>query len=363
MPTQPDQVQPSPRDLDKARAQGAAAFAANKPRESCPYQDPSSSTAWTTGWDRAQAAWANVEARHDSEGADVSQVEPVVLRAGKVPAVQVLSVDLHRPWRIGESNRCNARVRLVLPKYKLVASCKGEADGPVLDMLIAHGLRGDENVLRLLGVGDRAYVPFERTHGAREGFIERSAAGFMLCRPAGDWAVVGDVEHANRGRLGMPYDACGAPHVRWCADSLTSAIWAAYGDGSDAGLRILAEIQSSVDAVARGLAPLGCIEPAQNPVTIELGDFGESVPSPRPLPCGLPPSSIPAPEGGYMRVYIEPVTITENPPTAGQGGTEDESIDMRPALSTVATAKLPASGSLFNTFNTRVLAQLQGKVT
>lgn len=38
----------------------------------------------------------------------------------------------------------------------------------------------------------------------------------------------------------------------------------------------------------------------------------------------------------------------------------DESIGM-PPLSTMADAEIPASGSMFNTFNTRVLAELQGK--
>jgi hypothetical protein len=59
-------------------------------------------------------------------------------------------------------------------KYKLIASCEGDADGAVLDMLIAHGCPAREVVLAAMREGERTDI---------EGlFVERVPGGWHLLR-------------------------------------------------------------------------------------------------------------------------------------------------------------------------------------
>jgi hypothetical protein len=58
--------------------------------------------------------------------------------------------------------------------YKLIASCEGEADGAVLDMLIAHGCQAREDVLAAMREGERTDI---------EGLlVERVPGGWHLLR-------------------------------------------------------------------------------------------------------------------------------------------------------------------------------------
>jgi hypothetical protein len=59
-------------------------------------------------------------------------------------------------------------------KYKLIASCEGDADGAVLDMLIAHGCPAREVVLAAMREGERTDI---------EGLlVERVPGGWHLLR-------------------------------------------------------------------------------------------------------------------------------------------------------------------------------------
>jgi hypothetical protein len=62
--------------------------------------------------------------------------------------------------------------------YKLIASCEGDADGAVLDMLIAHGCPAREAVLAAMREGERTDI---------EGLIvERVPGGWHLLREVVD---------------------------------------------------------------------------------------------------------------------------------------------------------------------------------
>jgi hypothetical protein len=62
--------------------------------------------------------------------------------------------------------------------YKLIASCEGEADGAVLDMLIAHGCPAREDVLAAMREGERTDI---------EGLlVERVPGGWHLLREGGE---------------------------------------------------------------------------------------------------------------------------------------------------------------------------------
>jgi hypothetical protein len=59
-------------------------------------------------------------------------------------------------------------------KFKLIASCEGDADGAVLDMLIAHGCPAREDVLAAMREGQRTDIT-----GL---IIERVPGGWHLLR-------------------------------------------------------------------------------------------------------------------------------------------------------------------------------------
>jgi hypothetical protein len=149
--------------------------------------------------------------------------------------ITVLSVD-------ADGETAIARVRITVPTYKLIASCKGDADGAVLDMGIAHGLHFDAEALELLGVGER-----EAFDG---GYIERLEAGWALCRYAGTTAADGDVQlywESGNARYGTG----SAPLDGWCSDSIIRALEHALGRGSDDMRSALTSIVSTVDMAAR----------------------------------------------------------------------------------------------------------------
>jgi hypothetical protein len=208
---------------------------------------------------------------------------------------------------------CHATVRVKLPKFKIVASCKGEADGAVLDMLSAHGMRGDANLLALLGVGDRGYLPptvepskvqlqqllrggaqapveqkdsndigwaaalaltgvsadpwveqhrqaalakCVRFINERESrlicFIERLAAGFLLGRVDGEEIVVGgvDLQAIEPGDLVTNFgDSTWALDVTRCT-TIIAAIDGAFGPDSDEGQQALRQIEAAASEAA-----------------------------------------------------------------------------------------------------------------
>jgi hypothetical protein len=148
--------------------------------------------------------------------------------------IAVLSVDADGEVAI-------ARVRVTVPSYKLIASCKGDADGAVLDMGIAHGLHFDADLLGLLDIGERDVFD--------GGYIERLEAGWALCRHAGTTTVDADVELYRQSNT--HYGTGSAPLDGWCSDSFIRALEHAFGRGSDDMRSALDGIVSSVDMAAR----------------------------------------------------------------------------------------------------------------
>lgn len=144
-----------------------------------------------------------------------------------------------------------AAVRVSLPSFKLIASCDGDADGPVLDMLIAHGLPADEDMLALLDEGERTDVENSDL------VIERSRSGWMLLRPDGEHVVDGEITlYANHGRPTAarqhPYDTCGTDLDVCFDDAIISGLAQAYGPrSSDAFRAAVREIEHDVDHAAR----------------------------------------------------------------------------------------------------------------
>jgi hypothetical protein len=65
------------------------------------------------------------------------------------------------------------------PRLKLIASCEGDADGAVLDMLIAHGCPAREDVLATLREGEHTNIEGHEYNGL---VVKRVPGGWHLLR-------------------------------------------------------------------------------------------------------------------------------------------------------------------------------------